>query len=59
MHDKPSGCWNFQLDMYQQKSLGRNLLWPGYHFFHNLGANKFGSVYIGDGLKNLELQFMI
>jgi hypothetical protein len=36
--------------------LGRSLLWPGYHFYHEVGRRKFGGVYIGMGLKNLELQ---
>lgn len=56
--DKPTGCWNFQHDMKKETVLGRSLMWPGFHFYHLLGLNKFGSVYIGDGLKNLELQFM-
>ena len=57
--DKPKGCWNFQHDLSQQIVLGRSLMWPGFHFYHKHGQSKFGSVYIGDGLKNLELQFMI
>jgi radial spoke head protein 9 len=56
--DQPKGCWNFQLDLHKETALGRSLLWPGYHFYHILNRNKFGSVYIGNGLKNLELQFM-
>jgi radial spoke head protein 9 len=57
--DLPKGCWNFQEDMQRETVLGRSLLWPGYHFYHLMGQNKFGGVYIGDGLKNLELQFTI
>jgi radial spoke head protein 9 len=57
--DQPKGCWNFQHDLSQQTVLGRSLMWSGFHFYHKHGQNKFGSVYIGDGLKNLELQFMI
>ena len=56
--DKPNGCWSFQHDLGKQTVLGRNLLWPGFNFYHTLNQCKFGSVYIGDGLKNLELQFM-
>lgn len=56
--DCPSGCWNFQLAVFNKIALGRSLLWPGFNFYHKLNSNKFGSVYIGDGLKNLELQFM-
>lgn len=56
--DKPNGCWNFQHDLGKQTVLGRNLLWPGFNFYHIHNQNKYGCVYIGDGLKNLELQFM-
>ena len=57
--DLPRGCWNIQHDLSKQVALGRSLMWPGFHFYHKHGQSKFGSVYIGDGLKNLELQFMI
>jgi radial spoke head protein 9 len=57
--DLPKGCWNFQHDLSKQVALGRSLMWPGFHFYHKHCQSKFGSVYIGDGLKNLELQFMI
>ena len=53
--DCPKGCWNFQLDTSGKISLGRSLLWPGYNFYHKVNSKKFGSIYIGDGLKNLEL----
>lgn len=53
--DEPKGCWNFQHDLSKKTVLGRSLMWPGYHFYHCHGKKKFGSVYIGDGLKNLEL----
>jgi len=53
--DEPKGCWNFQHDLSKKTVLGRSLIWPGYHFYHCHGKKKFGSVYIGDGLKNLEL----
>jgi peptidoglycan/xylan/chitin deacetylase (PgdA/CDA1 family) len=48
----PLNQWNNQilqaLDKHQLKAI-----------FYVHGKNKFGSVYIGDGLKNLQLQFMI
>ena len=37
----------------------RSLQWPGYVFYHKAGTKRFGSLYIGDGLKNDELPFMI
>lgn len=56
--DKPHRCWNFQQNLNGKTVLGRSLLWPGYNFYTNVNSNKFGSIYIGEGLKNLELQFM-
>ena len=37
----------------------RSIAWPGAFFYHRLGTKKFGNVYIGEGIKNDELQFMI
>ena len=54
--DLPRGTWNFQHSPGDARIvLGRNLIWPGFHCYHVHNQNKFGSVYIGDGLKNLEL----
>lgn len=33
-NDKPNGCWSFQHDLAKQNVLGRNLLWPGFNFYH-------------------------
>lgn len=37
----------------------RSLLWLGYVFFHVPGTRKYGSVYFGNGEKNLDLCFML
>ncbi len=37
----------------------RSLQWPGFFFYHKQESKKFGSVYMGEGLKNDELTFMI
>ena len=50
--DDPRGCWELQLDDRGTTAVARSLAWPGFQFFHKLGSNKFGNVYIGDGLKN-------
>lgn len=57
--DAPVGCWAFQKDQNEKIVVGRSLAWPGAFFFHKIGSKKFGNVYIGDGHKNHELQFMI
>ena len=57
--DMPKGCWIAQMDSKKQSVLIRSLAWPGYTFYHKQGSNRFGAIYMGDGLKNLELHFMI
>ena len=57
--DKPQGCWSVQKDSTGAIALVRNLLWPGFYSFHKAGTKHFGSVYIGEGVKNCELPFML
>lgn len=37
----------------------KSLLWPGYVFYHMPNTRFFGSLYYGNGIKNLDLPFMI
>jgi radial spoke head protein 9 len=53
--DMPKGCWILQKT--NKLVIIRSLSWPGYYFYHKFGTNKFGSIYMGDGLKNDELPF--
>jgi len=55
--DQPKGTWTLQkrTDYVHVRSLK----WPGYQFYHKQSTNKFGGMYIGDGLKNLELHFIV
>lgn len=55
--DQPKGTWTLQkrTDFVHIRSLK----WPGYQFYHKQSSNKFGGMYIGDGLKNLELHFIV
>jgi hypothetical protein len=32
-------------------------MWPGSYAFHKAGTKNFGSVYIGDGIKNTDVPF--
>ena len=36
-----------------------NLKWPGYYAFNKSNSKEFGSVYIGDGLMNADLAFIL
>jgi radial spoke head protein 9 len=37
----------------------RNRLWPGYFGYHRSNSKIFGGLYIGNGIKNNDLPFMI
>lgn len=57
--DLPKGCWNLQANERCDNVLIRSLNWPGYQFFHRMSSSKFGGLYIGDGLKNQEVHFIV
>ena len=37
----------------------RNHLWKGYTSYHAVGTQQHGGIYVGDGLKNLNMCFMM
>lgn len=37
----------------------RSLLWPGYAAYHLAHSEKYGGLYFGDGVKNVDLPFML
>lgn len=53
--DAPTGCWSIQKDCTGQTAVIRHNVWPGFTAYHTACSNNFGSVYVGDGLKNLEI----
>ena len=56
----PHGSWCVQKDSATGTvAVLRNLMWPGSYAFHKASSKVFGSVYIGDGLKNTDLAFML
>jgi radial spoke head protein 9 len=57
--DIPQGSWSMQIDNKVKNVTVRSLKWLGYFAFHKLNSNQFGSAYIGDGIKNIDLSFMI
>jgi len=40
-------------------SIIRNHLWKGYTSYHAVGTQYHGGIYVGDGLKNLNICFMM
>lgn len=57
--DLPKGVWSIQVSSDDCCASCRNLTWPGYYAFHGLNTSNFGSLYIGDGIKNIDLAFML
>lgn len=57
--DFPKGAWSVQLDSKRRNVSVRSLLWPGYFAFHRLESKVFGGAYVGEGVKNTDLPFMI
>ena len=57
--DKPNLCWSVIKDTTTTVATLRSQLWQGYYAFHRSNTPIYGSVYIGDGIKNIDLPFMI
>ena len=57
--DKPNFCWSIIKDTTQTVATLRSQLWPGYYSYHRIATPIYGSVYIGDGIRNIDLPFMI
>jgi radial spoke head protein 9 len=57
--DSIKGSWSVQLDTTKSAASIKSLLWPGYVAYHKLHSKIFGGVYIGDGIKNVDLPFML
>lgn len=57
--DDIRGSWSVQPDTTKSQVIIKSLLWPGYYAYHKLRSKIFGGVYIGDGIKNVDLPFML
>ena len=57
--DSPVGAWTLHQDASKTQINIRSLLWPGYVAYHKKKTNVFGGIYIGQGLKNTDLPFML
>ncbi|KAI8826722.1 uncharacterized protein EV422DRAFT_616153 [Fimicolochytrium jonesii] len=57
--DSPKGVWSCQTERMGSVVILRNLLWPGYTFFHSSSPSRWGSMYFGTGQKNLNVGFML
>jgi len=57
--DQPSGSWSLQTDTSKANATVRSLLWPGFVGYHRANSNIFGYIYIGSGIKNSDLPFLL
>ncbi|XP_078254950.1 radial spoke head protein 9 homolog [Rhinoraja longicauda] len=51
--------WSLQYERGNKLVILRNLLWPGFTFFHVPETTQFGYIYMGLGEKNIDFPFMI
>ncbi len=54
-----AGSWCLQLERGGTVCVLRSLLWLGLTFFHVPQTPQYGYIYMGDGLMNLDLPFML
>ena len=57
--DLPSGMWSCQKDTTGEMAIIRNNVWAGFTAYHKACSEDFGGIYVGDGLKNLDLCFQL
>ncbi len=53
------GAWSLHYDPFKKVATCRNLVWPGYAFYYNAHDLTWGAAYLGDGLRNDDLIFML
>ena len=57
--DFPKGSWSLVKDTTESVANLRNNLWPGYFAFHRVNTTLYGGLYIGNGIRNNDLPFMV
>jgi len=57
--DDVRGSWSLHHDNFKNSVTLRSLLYPGYFFYYDGAAQTFGGLYVGSGLKNTDLVFML
>lgn len=53
------GSWSLHYDSFKGVAVLRSLLFPGYCFYYSSHDLTWGSLYVGDGLQNNDLVFML
>ncbi|KAM3602770.1 uncharacterized protein V6R79_010189 [Siganus canaliculatus] len=57
--DIPKGSWTLQFECAGKVCVLRSLLWLGLTFYHVPMTPQHGYIYVGNGIKNLDLPFMM
>ena len=57
--DLPKHQWNIAKDCSGTIACVKNLLWPGYYAYHRTCTSVYGNLYIGYGIRNNDLPFML
>lgn len=57
--DLPKGGWTVMKDTLCKTAILRSKLWPGAYTYHKINSSNYGSVYIGNGIKALDVLFML
>ena len=55
----PNDSWGVIYDASRTVATLRSQLWPGYFAYHRVRTPVHGAVYIGDGMPNINLPFML
>ncbi len=57
--DDVRGAWALQHDPFKGIAILRSLVYPGYFFYYSSPEVAWGGLYVGDGLQNCDLVFML
>ena len=55
----PKNSWNIHKDATRSLATLKSNLWPGLYAYHRCNTNIYGFIYIGDGIMNSNLPFMV
>ena len=56
--DPIKDSWSIHVDSTKTTSSIRSVVWPGYFAYCKANSDQFGGVYIGYGIKNVDIPFM-
>lgn len=57
--DFPKNSWSLLKDATESIANLRNIMWPGFYAFHRVNTSLHGCLYIGYGIRNNDLPFMV